>query len=400
MLVHRLRSMSIGLSMSSYKIGFFLSDTIWEGGFNYITNMCESINIAGKHSFSFYYFVSQSFPRDKKDILLSIDNAYLVSSDKVNLVFSFKYLLLSLFSYNIYANYFVKLFKIDLVYEFSPYLGINVPYNLLTWVPDLQHKELPQNFSLFYRLRREIQYILFAKFRQTIHLNSKHSKKLFCEYYKPDSNTISLPFTVLRCEQHKTLYLQKNYLKYNLPDNYFFLPNQFWKHKNHIVVLKAVLDLKIKGIDTHIVMTGAKNDLNGSLIYDRIVSFISEYDLAKNIFILGKIPYLDTISILIHSRALINPSLYEGWSTTVEEAKSYNLPIVLSDIPVHREQTPKNRLFFNPISWKDLSNILFDLIKTNSTRLKHKSLIDIKYSENAGKVYGKNLKELFSKVIS
>lgn len=33
----------------------------------------------------------------------------------------------------------------------------------------------------------------------------------------------------------------------------------------------------------------------------------------------------------------VNPSFYEGWSTTVEEAKSIGVPLLLSDIPVHRE---------------------------------------------------------------
>jgi glycosyltransferase involved in cell wall biosynthesis len=37
--------------------------------------------------------------------------------------------------------------------------------------------------------------------------------------------------------------------------------------------------------------------------------------------------------------ALINPSRFEGWSTTVEEAKSFGVPLILSDIDVHREQT-------------------------------------------------------------
>jgi glycosyltransferase involved in cell wall biosynthesis len=38
------------------------------------------------------------------------------------------------------------------------------------------------------------------------------------------------------------------------------------------------------------------------------------------------------------STALINPSLFEGWSTTVEEAKSTGTPMILSDLGVHREQ--------------------------------------------------------------
>ena len=50
------------------------------------------------------------------------------------------------------------------------------------------------------------------------------------------------------------------------------------------------------------------------------------------------------------SVAVINPSLVEGWSTSVEEAKSLRVPLVLSNIPVHREQAIRDAIFFDPHS--------------------------------------------------
>jgi glycosyltransferase involved in cell wall biosynthesis len=44
--------------------------------------------------------------------------------------------------------------------------------------------------------------------------------------------------------------------------------------------------------------------------------------------------------------ALINPSRFEGWSTTVEEAKSFGVPMILSDVDVHREQTSGGARYF------------------------------------------------------
>jgi glycosyltransferase involved in cell wall biosynthesis len=43
---------------------------------------------------------------------------------------------------------------------------------------------------------------------------------------------------------------------------------------------------------------------------------------------------------------LINPSRSEGWSTTVEEAKSFGVPMILSDLDVHREQAAASASFF------------------------------------------------------
>jgi glycosyltransferase involved in cell wall biosynthesis len=53
--------------------------------------------------------------------------------------------------------------------------------------------------------------------------------------------------------------------------------------------------------------------------------------------------------------AFINPSLFEGWSTSVEESKSMGKRILLSDIPVHREQAPELGIYFNPEDAEDLA---------------------------------------------
>jgi glycosyltransferase involved in cell wall biosynthesis len=48
--------------------------------------------------------------------------------------------------------------------------------------------------------------------------------------------------------------------------------------------------------------------------------------------------------------AIVNPSLSEGWSTNVEEARALGVPMVLSDIAVHREQAAGCAVFFDPDS--------------------------------------------------
>ncbi|MER8775718.1 hypothetical protein NKH79_13690 [Mesorhizobium sp. M0977] len=60
---------------------------------------------------------------------------------------------------------------------------------------------------------------------------------------------------------------------------------------------------------------------------------------------LGLVPYEDVFGLNAASDALINPSLFEGWSTTVEEAKALGTRMLLSDISLHREQAP-NATFF------------------------------------------------------
>src|SRR5438046_8352218 len=60
----------------------------------------------------------------------------------------------------------------------------------------------------------------------------------------------------------------------------------------------------------------------------------------------GMIPLDHVYALLRASMGLINPSRSEGWSTTVEEAKSFGVPMILSDLDVHREQAIGTASYF------------------------------------------------------
>src|SRR5207237_7630880 len=68
--------------------------------------------------------------------------------------------------------------------------------------------------------------------------------------------------------------------------------------------------------------------------------------LGRNFRHLGMIPLPHVYALLRACTALINPSRFEGWSTTVEEAKSFGVPMILSDIDVHREQAADAACYF------------------------------------------------------
>ena len=73
------------------------------------------------------------------------------------------------------------------------------------------------------------------------------------------------------------------------------------------------------------------------------------------------IPYADVQALAEGSLGYINPSFFEGWSTTVEEAKYRGKPILLSDLKVHREQAPSKGVFFNPNAPEELAKKMWDM---------------------------------------
>ena len=61
-----------------------------------------------------------------------------------------------------------------------------------------------------------------------------------------------------------------------------------------------------------------------------------------------------------NANAILNLSEYEGWSSCIEEAISFNVPLVLNSIPIHLEQIP-NAYFIdiNNPNWQfSLKNLL------------------------------------------
>ena len=58
------------------------------------------------------------------------------------------------------------------------------------------------------------------------------------------------------------------------------------------------------------------------------------------------------INLIYHSKILLNPSLFEGWSTTVEEGKVFNKKMILSS---NRVNTKMKDLGYDPII-EDIDN--------------------------------------------
>ena len=94
--------------------------------------------------------------------------------------------------------------------------------------------------------------------------------------------------------------------------------------------------------------TGSKSDYRNPDHFFNLMREIKENNLKNNFKYLGLVPYLDTMSLIYYSSAVINPSFFEGWSSTVEQANAYNKILILSNIDVHKEQRPNKAIFFNP----------------------------------------------------
>ncbi|WMT72569.1 glycosyltransferase family 1 protein [Bradyrhizobium sp. Ash2021] len=237
--------------------------------------------------------------------------------------------------------------RIDAVFETARFFGWRLPYPAVAWFPDLQHRKLPELFPRSSRWRRELGFRLQIASRRTIMLSSESALRDFRKYYPRARNDTSM---VRFATQPSTAYLSANpaevIAQYQLPERYFYLPNQFYRHKNHQVVVDALTILMQRGFDVVVCASGSTEDRRGRGYFEHVMSQVRNRGLEKRFLHLGMIPAPHVYALLRASLALINPSRFEGWSTTVEEAKSFGVPMILSDLDVHREQTAGEARYF------------------------------------------------------
>ena len=254
---------------------------------------------------------------------------------------------------------FFKSQDFDFVYPFYFEKILSKTYRCAAWIPDFQHKYLPHFFSDNEIRKRDLSFERTATHAPTIILSSKTAETDFHTYFPQSMHkTKVLSFTT--CPD-PTWYdpdpkeIQK---KYSLPDQFFLICNQFWKHKNHLTVFRAMHHLRKLSIRPAIVCTGNIEDTRDKAYAGLIQRTIDELGLRDQIHILGLIPRIDQIQLIRRSMAVLQPSLFEGWSTVVEDARCLGKHILISDIPVHKEQNPPHSIFFNPDSPEELSQYL------------------------------------------
>jgi glycosyltransferase involved in cell wall biosynthesis len=254
--------------------------------------------------------------------------------------------------------------RIDVVFESARFFGWRLPFPAVAWFPDFQHRRLPHYFSPATRWRRELGFRAQIASGRTILLSSESALRDFRKFYPGSTSDVSVVrFATGPAVSSLSADPAAVMTQYNLPSRYFYLPNQFWRHKNHQVAVDALAILKRRGLDVVIAASGGRDDPREPNHFGDLMKEVARQGLEDNFRYLGMIPLPHVYALLRNSTALVNPSRIEGWSTTVEEAKSFGVPMILSDIDVHREQTAGVARYFGVDSAEVLADHLSDSLQ-------------------------------------
>ena len=151
---------------------------------------------------------------------------------------------------------------------------------------------------------------------------------------------------------------------------YLIYPANFWRHKNHEMLLTAFGMASHAGLaaDIKLVCTGAPGERQRYL-----VQAAAAMGLGERIIFPGYVPSEELAALLAGARGMVFPSLYEGFGLPVVEAMAVGIPVACSNITSLPEVAADAAILFDPRIPTQIAAAIVGLVEDEATR---KRLID------------------------
>jgi len=340
----------------------------WTVGENFLNGLFHAVKLSNERDVRLFLIClsEEKSAHDYANSIRADGIIHLKIPKRLSLSWSFNYLTKRLLFLDESLEICLQRSGVDAVFGVTPqYRFRNIA--TLSWIPDFQFLHFPEMFDEKELGTRKYGYLRSANLATRILLMSMAVEKDFKSFAPMHTNKVRVLHPVSSIPQ--SIYETDVYSimdQYHLPEKFVFLPNQFWKHKNHEVVFDAMKLLKDEGFRTVLVCTGNPVDHRHPSYFSDLFKMISKYNMRDQVIYLGLIPYEHVLALMRQSICVINPSIFEGWGMTIDEARSVGKQVLLSDIPAHREQNPPKATYFNPNDCESLSEKIHQIWKQTS----------------------------------
>lgn len=254
------------------------------------------------------------------------------------------------------VNRHIRALGIDVIWSLAPnHIIFNVPYITTVW--DLEHWNKPyfpefQSGSDSWTIREDAYRIANARAAMIIVGTETGADQLNNIYGVPKERILVNPFpiepsTARACERNLDLILY---------------PAQLWPHKNHMVLLKAILRLpdNLKS-RVRLVLTGSDQ---GNL--NHIQQKVLEYGLSQNVEFMGFVTKEKLKMLYSTARITIFPSYFGPDNLPPLESLSHGTLTAVADIPGARDYLGDSVIYFSPNDSEKLSKIIQQALEDGS----------------------------------
>ena len=152
--------------------------------------------------------------------------------------------------------------------------------------------------------------------------------------------------------------------RFKLPERYVFYPAQFWRHKNHTNLVKALYRIKLEyQTEVPAVFVGAPKEA-----FREVMALIDRLGLTGQITYLGYVSDKEIVALYKRAEALVMPSWFNVSSIPVVEALALGTCCVCANIDPLPEQVGDAALLFDPHDETDIADKVWRIWKDDDLR--------------------------------
>lgn len=231
-------------------------------------------------------------------------------------------------------------------------------------IHDLMHRyesRFPEVGRWTIRTRREMHYRALCVSADILVADSELGARHIAESYGVDNARISvLPFSA---PDYVDTPARVPLAVPNLPERYFYYPAQFWPHKNHLNLARAVRLLVDRGLDPRVVLSGGAA---GS--HQTFADLVARLGIADRLTELGYVSNDLVTTLYRRSIGLVYPSYFGPTNIPPLEALLCETPMAVSGNYAMHEQLGDAALYFDPDNPVSIADAMADLLQNLTTR--------------------------------
>ena len=233
---------------------------------------------------------------------------------------------------------------------------LDIPFLAIVW--DLQHRLQPffpevsadgmweHRESFYSQVLKRATFVVVG--------NETAQKEVQMFYSVPDDKIRILPQPTPSFALEESAAAPDELAKYNLPPNYVFYPAQFWSHKNHAALVKAVAHLnEIDNLRLSVVFTGSDQGNERS-----VRELVDKMGLRDHVFFLGHVPRSTLKALYQHALCLCYVSFFGPENLPPLEAFGLGCPVIAADVPGASEQLGDAAIRVNPSNELEIAGAL------------------------------------------
>jgi glycosyltransferase involved in cell wall biosynthesis len=225
---------------------------------------------------------------------------------------------------------------------------------------DLQHVHLPAFFSASARQSRDRVYRAYCAQASAVVVMSEWGRNDIVQQYRlPRAKVAVVPWAPMLPEypvpDGGTIEATRR--KYSLPARFAYFPAHTFPHKNHLGLLEALARLRdTAGLEVPLVCSGRQNEF-----YRVIRKRVRDLRLEDQVRFVGFVSPVEVSVLYRTCRAVLFPTLFEGWGLPLSEAFVAGVPVACSRVTCLPEQADGAAVLFDPGTERDIARAVAEV---------------------------------------